>query len=177
MPNKNENNIFELLEKKLSCNWQAIRYAQGQAENTKEKFCNLLNDGKISGVKFIPEEEASIVVFGSLARGEWTTGSDVDWTLLIDGPADPEHRNIAHIISTRLEKEGLGEPSPAGAFGNMAFSHDIIHQIGGQKDTNRNTTQRILLLLESRSVMNDLVYDRVIRSVLMRYLEDDISFP
>ncbi|MGB2807013.1 MAG: nucleotidyltransferase domain-containing protein [Sedimentisphaerales bacterium] len=177
MPNKNENNIFELLEKKLSCNWQAIRYAQGQAENTKEKFCNLLNDSKISGVKLIPEEEASIVVFGSLARGEWTTGSDVDWTLLIDGPADPEHRNIAHIISTRLEKEGLGEPSPAGAFGNMAFSHDIIHQIGGQKDTNRNTTQRILLLLESRSVIDDFVYDRVIRSVLMRYLEDDISFP
>ncbi len=34
----------------------------------------------------------------------------------------------------------------------MAFSHDIIHQIGGQDDTNKNTTQRILLLLESCAI-------------------------
>jgi hypothetical protein len=34
----------------------------------------------------------------------------------------------------------------------MAFSHDIIHQIGGQNDTNKNTTQRILLLLESAAM-------------------------
>jgi len=176
MTNRKENNFIELLEKKLSCCWQSIRDTKNQTENTKEKFCKLLNDNKIPGVKFIPEEEVSIVVFGSLARGEWTDGSDVDWTLLIDGPADPEHRKIAHIISTSLEKGGLGEPDPAGAFGNMAFSHDIIHQIGGQKDTNRNTTQRILLLLESRAFMGKLVYDGVIRSVLMRYLEDDISF-
>ncbi len=31
----------------------------------------------------------------------------------------------------------------------MDLGHDIIHQIGGQYDTNKNTTQRILLLLES----------------------------
>lgn len=30
--------------------------------------------------------DASFVVSGSLAREEWTYGSDVDWTLLIDGP-------------------------------------------------------------------------------------------
>jgi hypothetical protein len=28
----------------------------------------------------------------------------------------------------------------------MAFSHGIVHRIGGQNDTNKNTTQRILLL-------------------------------
>ena len=176
MPNKKEKNTVELLEEELTCNWQAIRNAQEQAEITKEKICNSLNDSKIPRVKFIPENEVSIVVFGSLARGEWTEGSDVDWTLLIDGPADPEHRNIAHIISKRLKKIKLHEPGSTGVFGNMAFSHDIIHQIGGQKDTNRNTTQRILLLLESCSVNDDFVCDRVIRSVLKRYLEDDISF-
>jgi len=34
----------------------------------------------------------------------------------------------------------------------MAFRHDIIHQIGGQNDTNKNTNHRILLLLESRAI-------------------------
>lgn len=177
MPNKKEGNILEQLEKELSCNWQAIRNAQVQAEIAKVIFCDSLDKCSTHGkVKFLPENEVSIVVFGSLARGEWTEGSDVDWTLLIDGPADPEHRNIAHIISTSLEESGLRKPGSTGVFGNMAFSHDIIHQIGGQKDTNRNTTQRILLLLESLPLVDELVCDRVIRSVLMRYLEDDISF-
>src|SRR5215813_2951501 len=56
----------------------------------------------------------------------------------------------------------------------MAFSHDIIHQIGGQNDTNKNTTQRILLLLESRAIgKNTQAYERVLRAVINRYLEED----
>jgi hypothetical protein len=55
----------------------------------------------------------------------------------------------------------------------MAFSHDIVHQIGGQSDTNRNTTQRVLLLLESRAVGKEAAYDRIIKAVINRYLEED----
>jgi predicted nucleotidyltransferase len=177
MPAKKEGmTVVEKLEEKLGCSWQALRRAKEQTEIARERFRHLpANDGT-SGRLLIPEEEASIVVFGSLARGEWTDGSDVDWTLLIDGPADPEHRRIAHIISTGLKEEEFKKPGPTGVFGNMAFSHDIIHQIGGQKDTNENTTRRILLLLESLPIVNDLVYDRVTRAILKRYLEDDISF-
>ncbi len=177
MPKEEESKTtVEKLEEKLGCNWQVLRKAKEQAEITKRRFCDSLINNGMPVSKLIPEEEASIVVFGSLARGEWTDGSDIDWTLLIDGPADPQHRSITHHISTKLEERNLTKPGPTGVFGSMAFSHDIIHQIGGQKDTNQNTTQRILLLLESRPLVCDLVYDRVIRSVLSRYLEDDISF-
>jgi hypothetical protein len=56
----------------------------------------------------------------------------------------------------------------------MAFSHDIIHQIGGQNDTNRNTTQRILLLLESAPIgRSNQAHERIIRGVISRYLEED----
>jgi len=56
----------------------------------------------------------------------------------------------------------------------MAFSHDIIHQIGGQNDTNKNTTQRILLLLESSTIGKNIqTYERIIRAVINRYLEED----
>ncbi|MDZ7617383.1 MAG: nucleotidyltransferase domain-containing protein [Patescibacteria group bacterium] len=34
-------------------------------------------------------DDYDLVVFGSLARREWTSGSDVDWTLLIDGLRRP----------------------------------------------------------------------------------------
>jgi len=121
-------------------------------------------------------EDTSLVVFGSLARGEWTAASDLDWTYLIDGQANSDHLVIAQKIRKILEKhkERFRPPGQTETFGNMAFSHDIIHQIGGQNDTNRNTTQRILLLLESRTIgKNDQAYDRVMRGVINRYLEED----
>lgn len=119
--------------------------------------------------------DVSIVVFGSLARGEFTSGSDIDWTLLIDGAADPEHydqaRRAAEIIA------GIAKPpGTEGTFGNLAFSHEIIHQIGGQDDTNRNTTRRILLLLESRAIGRSEAYSRVVTAILSRYLQEDRGF-
>src|SRR5271156_2743308 len=118
--------------------------------------------------------DASLVVFGSLARGEWTSGSDLDWTYLIDGGAKSAHLQITQDIQRVFEQQGLAEPGPTGTFGNMAFSHDIIHQIGGQNDTNKNTTQRILLLLESTPIgKNNQAYERVIKGVINRYLEED----
>jgi predicted nucleotidyltransferase len=93
--------------------------------------------------------DTSIVAFGSLARNEFTQGSDIDWTLLIDGQAASEHLAIANKVRDEIAKLEGKEPGGEGIFGKLSFSHDIIHQIGGQNDTNANTTQRILLLLES----------------------------
>ncbi|GEM_PF-262183 len=121
-------------------------------------------------------EDTSLVVFGSLARGEWTSAGDLDWTYLIDGQANSDHLRIAQSIRKVLKEneEKFRAPGQTGTFGNMAFSHDVIHQIGGQADTNRNTTQRILLLLESAAIgKNTQAYERVIRGVINRYLEED----
>ena len=121
-------------------------------------------------------EDTSLVVFGSLARGEWTSASDLDWTYLIDGQANPEHLIIAQKIWKVLDrhKDKFRPPGQTGTFGNMAFSHDIVHQIGGQNDTNKNTTQRVLLLLESEVIgKNNQAYERIVKGVINRYLEED----
>ena len=120
--------------------------------------------------------EYGLVVFGSTARGEATSESDVDWTLLIDGQARAEHRAIAHDIEKTLRSLKMVKPRAGGAFGSMAFSHDIIHKIGGEGDSNRNLTQRTLLILESVSIGGDVVRRRVIRLVLQRYVQDETSF-
>lgn len=114
-------------------------------------------------------------MFGSLARREWTSGSDLDWTYLIDGQANSDHSLIAQKIATVLEdnKHRFRPPGRTGTFGNMAFSHEIVHQIGGQSDTNKNTTQRILLLLESSVIGKAQAYERVVRAVINRYVEED----
>ena len=49
----------------------------------------------------------------------------------------------------------------------------MIHQIGGQDDTNANTTRRILLLLESQVIGRRDAYDRVFSNILLRYLNED----
>ncbi len=119
-------------------------------------------------------EDAGLVVFGSLARGEWTSKSDLDWTYLIDGEANADHLKISQRVHEILEDNKYSEPGPTGTFGNMTFSHDIVHQIGGQSDTNQNTTQRVLLLLESCSIgKRSEPHGRVIRAVINRYLEED----
>jgi hypothetical protein len=120
-------------------------------------------------------EDTSLVVFGSLAREEWTFKSDLDWTYLIDGGANSDHLRISQEIQRVFKEAEYAEPGPTGIFGNMAFSHDVIHQIGGQHDTNKNTTQRILLLLESCAIgKRTEAHERVIRGVINRYLEEDV---
>jgi hypothetical protein len=57
-----------------------------------------------------------------------------------------------------------------------AFSHSLVHEIGGLADSHVNTTRRILLLLESKAIGDRTVCDRVIRALLSRYLEEDTHF-
>ncbi|HVK68552.1 MAG TPA: nucleotidyltransferase domain-containing protein [Polyangium sp.] len=118
-------------------------------------------------------EDASIVVFGSFARGEYTSGSDIDWTLLVDGRADRVHFDKALAITKILHEAKFQPPSPFGIFDNVSFSHPLLHLIGGHDDTNRNTTQRILFLLESIAIGQSDALERVVDLVLHRYVGDD----
>lgn len=149
-----------------------LRKARESSMKTREDLDALL----AAKIGKYGSEDTSLVVFGSLAREEWTSKSDLDWTYLIDGGANSDHLRISQEIQKILKEAEIAEPpGPTGTFGNMAFSHDIIHQIGGQYDTNKNTTQRILLLLESYPIgKRNEAYERVIRGVINRYVEEDV---
>ena len=101
----------------------------------------------------------------------------MDWTLLIDGPSDPEHAHLVSEIRDRLEGMKLEKPGRTETFGVMASSHELIHHIAGTHDTNQNLTRRLLLLFESCSVTAPLVREKVIRNVLDRYVTHDIVAP
>ncbi|MEZ6132168.1 MAG: nucleotidyltransferase domain-containing protein [Planctomycetaceae bacterium] len=164
-----------LLETETFGPWPNIERGVRFAKDLRTQLCSTLSEQM--------SEDYDVVVFGSLARGEWTSGSDVDWTLLLDGQASTDHRLVHHKIRDLLEDvefkgKKLVDPGGEGVFGKMAFSHDIIHHIGGQSDTNKNTTQRILLLLEAASISETCgsefgPFDRVVREILVRYLKDD----
>jgi len=143
-----------------------------QAASLSEDFRRRFADGLCE----ITSDDISVVAFGSLARDEFARGSDVDWTALVDGGANPGHLGIAKQVRDLVKGLDAREPGQEGIFGNIAFSHDIIHQIGGEDDTNQNTTRRILLVLESRPIGRREAYDRVLNQVLTRYVDEARRF-
>ena len=164
------NEVTELAQR-LNASWPNIVGARAAAKEKLADFSLALRD--------LWSPDAAIVFYGSAARLEWTVGSDVDWTLLVDGPALPDRMRAVRDIRQQLN-ERAKEPTPGGAFGSMSFSHELVHRIGGDADTNRITTQRVLLLLESVAIADpearlgnqQLVHERVIRAILNSYLEE-----
>jgi predicted nucleotidyltransferase len=117
--------------------------------------------------------DTTVVLFGSIAREKITLGSDTDWILLVDGQAFPEHGDQTRDVANTLAKNGFGEPGRSGVFGCMVASHGMVHKIGGEDDTNSNTTRRVLLLLESFPIGDKSAFQRVRKQILNRYVRDD----
>lgn len=159
----------ERLQERLGVEWPSISAARENARATMERVHTKLRP--------IVPPDTSVVIFGSLARLEMTAGSDVDWTLLVDGFADPGHRDLGARVECRMRELKLRPPTSGGAFGSLTSSHDLVHKIGGEDDTNHNTTQRLLLLLESVPIGDASAYDRVVEHVLERYVEEDLTGP
>lgn len=159
---------IDRLEQAVKADWSNLRAVRKLAAETRSDLRR-----RVSG---FDSEDTSIVVFGSLARDEFTSGSDIDWTLLIDGSADPRHYDLTAKIRTEVRHVEAKQVGPEGMFSAMVFSHDLIHEIGGEDDTNRNTTRRLLLLLESRAVGREDAHRRVVRNILNRYLLEDRGF-
>ncbi|HXN47970.1 MAG TPA: nucleotidyltransferase domain-containing protein, partial [Bryobacteraceae bacterium] len=116
------------LEDRIGANWPSLRAARSLAESTRA-----LLRSELAG---IDSDDTSIVISGSLARDEFTGGSDIDWTLLIDGFADPNHQELLERIRPIIRKHAAKDPGRERTFGKMAFSHQLVHEIGGEDDTN-----------------------------------------
>src|SRR5258705_4321393 len=140
MQSRSDPNPIDLLEHRLGADWSAIKNARESAVEKRAELRAFLVS--------LDSDDTSIVVFGSLARDEFTSGSDIDWTLLLDGMANPEHFDNTLEIRRHIDEKEERPPGPEATFGGLTVSHDLIHRIGGEYDTNRNRTQRILLLLE-----------------------------
>ncbi len=113
---------------------------------------------------------------GSWGREEVTSGSDDDLIILVDGSVREAVRpSIGAIVQRISTGDSFKAPGPAGTFGDGVFSDELVNNIGLDRDTNRNLTRRMLLLLESESLTNDLVHAAVRRAVLEEYLADSIK--
>ena len=165
--------------------WSSYEKTAVATQNAELTLVEALNAEPDSDRLLNPD--CSLVLCGSFARYEMVSGSDCDWTLLIDGVVSNQHAKIARVINRTIEKaskagKGIKSPGASGTFGNMCFSHDLVHRIGGGADSNENLTRRILMLLESRPVTLSAadssrdVWNAVVNSILERYFEEDAHF-
>src|SRR3954454_1520928 len=110
------------LEHRLGRKWTNIRRAQQTTAERRRSLEQLFQE------RVAPD--TSVVLFGSIARGEMTSGSDADWILLVDGQAFPEHQNQVTDAGQLLDDNKFGKPGGSGVFGCMVSSHSLVHQIG-----------------------------------------------
>jgi predicted nucleotidyltransferase len=108
--------LFQL-EGRLGVKWQHLRAAKERSIGKRSEL--------LKAIRRIDSDDVSVVVFGSLARDEFTEQSDIDWTLLVDGGVDPQHLSLAARIEAVIAKladkrclrqgfEGHLEPVPPG---------------------------------------------------------------
>lgn len=148
-----------------------------KARRTSEKLLSDLTS--IMNEKRLYDLETAMIFYGSLARGEAVAGSDLDWTLLVDGQAKVNHEVVSDSIRNAIGTFGLEQPSKTGFFGDLTYSHDLVHYIGGEDDTNEIISKRMLYLLESGTVPvsnGSLIHNRIIYAIIENYILLDSTF-
>jgi hypothetical protein len=126
------------------------------------------------------ENKACIYATGSFGREEAGVNSDLD--LHIVGKDDGKQRSMlgkldevcvkADLIST-ARRLGFPEFDGDGAFLNHYSLHDLIDTLGKPEDDLTNTfTARLLLLLESKPLIGEVIYEESIDTVIAAYWRD-----
>lgn len=134
--------------------------------------------GKVHADKIVGDA-ACVYATGSVGRGEMSARSDLDIFIVRDKSVAPPLTNLEEIrLKARLIEESrkLGFPdfSEDGEYvKSYDVKEDLIDKLGGREDDYTNVlTARLLLLLESRAILGDGIYGRVIDDLVGRYWKD-----
>lgn len=141
-----------------------------------ERSTNYSND-KIVKIrdKLEPIEESNLLVLtcGSYARREASDESDIDYFIVWN------HEGGIPSLVKRVCKE-IGEivpiaPAANGAFAQSVHRAKMLEHIGGDDDSNRNITRRILFLLEGEWLYNGVEFGSFRREILDRYIQKGMA--
>lgn len=114
-------------------------------------------------------------VNGSVARREETAGSDVDlFFLTLSGDIEAATRAQAQYRE-RLVARGIKMPAHGGVFEDPLPTTQLTTTIGGEDDTNKNITRRMLYLLEGEWVANEDGFGRLRTDLVARYVPEDLD--
>ncbi|MCC8408719.1 nucleotidyltransferase domain-containing protein [Mucilaginibacter sp. UR6-1] len=133
---------------------------------------------KILDLSYIDNLKDSLCIYatGSFARGEASEHSDVD--IFFIGRKDNKIKNLDEIILKAdlikiIRELNLPDFSGDGEYLTIHHLEDIIEKLGSPSDDYYNYfTARLLLLLESKPLFNDELYDIAISNIIDVYYND-----
>ena len=114
-----------------------------------------------------------VLVCGSYARREASENSDMDFFILSSDTSGDS--SLLDKVRCAIKEAVPNEPSENGAFGGSVNREEMLGNIGGNDDTNRNMTRRILFLLEGEWLYNEAGLRDFRREILERYIREDMS--
>lgn len=135
--------------------------------------------GKLNKAAEVARSKACVYLIGSFARGEASDYSDLDLFIVGCGTQEERvRRNLDGIlIKAELIKATRNLEFPEFSGDGEYLMHytvdDLVETLGTRDDDKANTfTARLLLLLESRPLLEEKVYSNVISKVIDAYWED-----
>lgn len=148
--------------------------------STQARLQELTDELERTGAKEIAEKEgACIYATGSGGRGEMSTRSDLDVFIVKHDAASGPLRNLEEIrLKARLieasRKLRFDDFSGDGKYvRSYDVRSDLIEKLGTSRDDYENVfTARLLLLLESKPILNPALYDQAIGALVLNYWRD-----
>lgn len=116
-----------------------------------------------------------IGVNGSVARREYTSGSDVDHFFLSTGEKIDTVESDENNFRTELEKRELKMPSAGGVFEGALPTKSLLSNIGGDDDKNKTLTRRMLFLLEGEWIFNKNAFEKLREDLIAQYVFDELE--
>lgn len=119
----------------------------------------------------LPANAIGITV-GSYARREASSQSDLDYFVV--APDSVENLSWDSDWREAVKSEGLKLPAQGGAFDAVVTRSSFLENIGGDEDSNKTITRRMLFLLEGEWLSNEVEFRNLRRDMLECYVQDGL---
>jgi len=120
----------------------------------------------------------AIVMTGSYGRCEASEESDLDIFTIVDSKDDIDSfTEVATQLKDAISKIVPKNPGNTGTFGFGAIISidEILEDIGGVNDNNRNITRRMLMLLEGKALVNPSKFNVYRKKLLETYIKERVD--
>lgn len=151
-----------------------LPHLRGAAAETVRRCAEIEQGLKIElGEGANPANGLDIVAFGSIAREEMSNLSDFDYLVIAHQTAAPELlRSFRKAVVDVHHQMEIPPPGESGLFGKVIAPQELVDRIGLESDTNLSHSRRVLVLEESRSLLQPERHQALVSSILSRYLHD-----
>lgn len=120
-------------------------------------------------------DDYCVVACGSFARREASKESDLDFFVISDDQNPSRFGKVVSTVLSAVKRVGAKEPSVGGAFAEIDSIKEMAAKIGGQDDSNKKMTRRLLFLLEGDWIYNREGFNRYREEVMGCYIKPTIS--